>query len=200
MKVGAPRIFAENSAPRPFPSGAERRYLARRRLASVARAASEHASVLIAAGSRQGDSPGRNWYPHPELNRDLTFRKRLLYPFELWGRARRTIYRRPAIASRQGALRPAIRQRLPFREVACSLQDMKCACPLCRSPLTRALYSRIRAIRARQAKAREEELERLRCQILFAQIAIAAAQNREKQINRNAKRAAARARKKRLSR
>jgi hypothetical protein len=25
------------------------------------------------------------WYPHPESNRDLTFRKRQLYPFELWG-------------------------------------------------------------------------------------------------------------------
>jgi hypothetical protein len=29
-----------------------------------------------------------DWYPRPELNRDLRFRKPLLYPFELRGRTR----------------------------------------------------------------------------------------------------------------
>ena len=28
---------------------------------------------------------GESWYPRPELNRDLRFRKPLLYPFELRG-------------------------------------------------------------------------------------------------------------------
>jgi hypothetical protein len=28
---------------------------------------------------------GEGWCPRPELNRDQTFRKRLLYPFELRG-------------------------------------------------------------------------------------------------------------------
>lgn len=32
------------------------------------------------------------WCPRPELNRDQTFRKRLLYPFELRGRPTAIFY------------------------------------------------------------------------------------------------------------
>jgi hypothetical protein len=41
----------------------------------------------ICNGGPEPQEPGP-WYPHPELNRDQRFRKPLLYPFELWGRAR----------------------------------------------------------------------------------------------------------------
>src|SRR5258705_12912562 len=37
--------------------------------------------------TRSDDDPGTSWRPRPELNRNSRFRKPVLYPFELRGRA-----------------------------------------------------------------------------------------------------------------
>ncbi len=44
----------------------------------------------------------RDWYPHPELNGNQRFRKPPLYPFELWGQSRASVYARGGAQQAKG--------------------------------------------------------------------------------------------------